>query len=344
MAEVAVTYPLPGRGLERLRGRHCVRVHPDGATVAGADLAAFVGGADALVPLISNRVDASVFELCGTLRVVANVGVGFNNIDLDAARRAGVWVTNTPDVLTEATADLTWALILAVTRRVVEGDALLRRGEFDGWRPDFMLGAGLQGRTLGILGLGRIGKAVARRAAAFGMRVTAHDPHAGEVPAGVEAIDALEALLARADVLSVHVPLTPDTRRLLDDRRLRLLPHGAYVVNTSRGEVLDERALVEALESGHLAGAALDVYEREPEVHPGLLGRRDVVLLPHLGSATVETRTAMADLAVANCLAVLAGEIPPTPVVDPRESDASRPWTGSTASGSGARGQGSGGG
>lgn len=320
MAEVAVTYPIPGGGLERLRERHDVRVHPDGAAVGGADLASFVGEADALVPLISNRVDAAVFGRCRNLRVVANVGVGFNNIDLGAARRAGVWVTNTPNVLTEATADLTWALILAVTRRVVEGDGLLRRGEFRGWRPDFMLGAGLQSRTLGILGLGRIGRAVARRALAFGMRVTAHDPRTGEAPSGVEIVGGLEALLARADILTIHVPLTAETRRVLDARSLRLLPRGSFVVNTSRGEVVDEAALVEALESGHLAGAALDVYEREPEVHPGLLGRRDVVLLPHLGSATIETRTAMADLAVDNCLAVLAGEIPPATVVDPRRT------------------------
>jgi len=317
MSEVAVTTALPGTALDRLRSRHEVRVREAGPALAGRELAAFTAGADALICLLADRVTADVFALCPRLKVVANVAVGFNNVDLQAARTAGVFVTNTPDVLTEATADLTWALILAVARRVVEGDRLVRDGEFFGWRPDLLLGAGLQGRTLGIVGLGRIGRAVARRGMAFGMRVLYHDPSPGWESAGAEYVADLETLLARSQVLSLHCPSNPQTRHLLDARRLRLLPQGAIVINTSRGEVVDEAAIVAALEDGHLGGAGLDVYEREPEVHPGLLSRRDVVLLPHLGSATVEARTAMADLAVENVLLVLGGAAPRTPVVTP---------------------------
>jgi len=334
LAQVAVTYPIPGGGLARLSARHEVRVHPDGASVGGAALADFVAGAEALVPLVSNRVDASVFAACPGLRVVANVGVGVNNIDLDAARAAGVWVTNTPDVLTEATADVAWGLVLAVTRRFVEGDAVMRRGAYGGWRPDYMLGTGVQGKTLGVVGMGRIGRAVARRALASGMLV-AYTDRAAVPGAGLDAefVPRLDDLLPRADVLSLHTPLTADTHHLLDARRLRLLPRGAFVVNTSRGEVLDEAGLVEVLAEGHLGGAGLDVYEREPAVHPALLERPDVVLLPHLGSATWETRCAMADLAVDNCLAILDGRTPPTPVAAPTQPP---------ADGRGDRGQGTG--
>jgi glyoxylate reductase len=320
MAEVAVTYPIPGGGLDRLRAAHAVRVHVDGAAVGGAELAAFVGDAQALVPLVSNRVDTAVFAACPRLCVVANVGVGVNNIDLHAAAAAGVWVTNTPDVLTEATADLTWGLILAVTRRIVEGDRVVREGAFPGWRPDYMLGVGLQGKTLGIVGMGRIGRAVARRAPAFGMTVRFADPEppTAEARSLGEWVAELDDLLPQVDVLSLHTPLLPATARLIDARRLRLLRRGAFLVNASRGEVVDEAGLVEVLSEGHLGGAALDVFEHEPAVHPGLLARRDVVLLPHLGSATRETREAMADLAVDNALAVLSGRRPATVVVEGR--------------------------
>ncbi len=317
MGEVAVTSELPGTALARLGDRHGVRLHPRGSPVGGHELAEFVGGADALVTLLADRVDAGVFSACPKLRVVANVAVGFDNIDLEAARTAGVWVTNTPDVLTDATADLTWALVLAVSRRVVEGDRLVRAGGFRGWRLDLLLGAGLQGKTLGIVGMGRIGRAVAARAAAFGMRVLYNDPRQGSATGAAEPVAELDALLPRCDVLSLHCPSTPATRHLLDARRLRLLPPGAIVVNTSRGEVVDEGALVAALEEGHLGGAGLDVYEREPAVHAGLLARDDVVLLPHLGSATLETRSAMASLAADNVLDVLGGRTPRTPVVTP---------------------------
>ncbi len=319
MSEVAVTAPLPGRALERLAGRHAVRVRPAGPALAGRELAAFVGGADALVSLLADRVAAEVFALCPRLRLVANYAVGVNNIDLEAARTSGVWVTNTPDVLTDATADLTWSLILAVARRVVEGDRLVRAGRFAGWKPDLLLGAGLQGKTLGIVGMGRIGQAVARRAAGFGMWVCYHSRNQAPPLAGADAeyVTELEDLLPRAHVLSLHCPLTHQTRRMLDERRLRLLPRGAFLINTSRGEVVDEEALARVLASGHLGGAGLDVYEREPAVHPALLGREDVVLLPHLGSATREAREAMADLAVDNVLAVLDGKPPLTPVIRP---------------------------
>jgi glyoxylate reductase len=317
MGEVAVTAALPGRALERLRARHEVRVQEAGPGLEGRELAAFTAGADALICLLADRVTADVFALCPRLKIVANYAVGFNNVDLEAARTAGVFVTNTPDVLTEATADLTWALILAVARRVVEGDRLVRDGEFFGWRPDLLLGVGLQGKTLGIVGMGRIGRAVARRAAGFGMRVLYHVPTPEGESAAAEYVADLETLLPRSQLLSLHCPLNPETRRLMDARRLHLLPRGAILVNTSRGEVVDEAALVAALEDGHLGGAGLDVYEDEPKINPGLLGRRDVVLLPHLGSASREARTAMADLAVENVVLVLGGAAPRTPVVTP---------------------------
>ncbi|TAM50852.1 MAG: D-glycerate dehydrogenase [Acidobacteria bacterium] len=318
MAEIAVTAPLPGDALARLDGGHQVRVRASGPALGGRDMVEFVGAADALICLLADRVAAEVFALCPRLKVVANYAVGVNNVDLEAARTSGVWVTNTPDVLTDATADLAWALILAVARRVGEGDGLVRSGGFTGWKPDLLLGTSLQGKTLGIVGMGRIGAAVARRAVGFGMRIAYHG-RAPRAVAGVEAefVPDLDALLARADVLSLHCPLTPQTRRLIDERRLRLLPRGAIVVNTSRGEVVDEEALVRVLESGVLGGAGLDVYEREPEVHHGLLGRMDVVLLPHLGSGTREARAVMAELVVDNVLAVLAGKPPLTPAVKP---------------------------
>lgn len=319
MAEVAVTYPLPGDGLERLGRQHQVRVYGGEERLGGEVLAAFAGAAEALIPLVNDAVDAVVFARCPHLKVVANVGVGVNNIDLEAAAAAGVIVTNTPDVLTEATADLTWALILAVIRRVVEGDRLLRAGGFSGWKPDFFLSGDLQGAVLGIVGMGRIGRAVARRAAPFGVRVVFHDPDpaAGEGLAARHYPD-LEAMLPEVDILSLHCPLTPATRHLLDARRLALLRPSAVVINTSRGEVIHEAALAEALVGGRLAGAGLDVFEFEPRVHPDLLPLPQVVLLPHLGSGTRGTRAAMASLAVDNALAVLAGRPPLTPVVWPR--------------------------
>ena len=321
MAEIVVTSLLPGGVVDPVRARHQVRVSGAGRPLAGDELIRFVGEAQALVCNVADHVDARVIGACDRLTVVANVGVGVDNIDLEAARAAGLWVTNTPDVLTEATADLTWALILAVTRRVTEGDRLIRSGASWRWRPDFFLGAGLQGKAMGIVGMGRIGRAVARRAMAFGLTVRCNDrARIGDADAlGTTYVAELDELLAASDIVSLHCPLSEETRHLLDERRLRLLPRGAFVINSSRGAIVDEAALVRVLESGHLGGAGLDVYEREPEVQTGLLRRDDVVLLPHLGSATLETRTAMGRLALDNALAVLDGRRPATPVVEGRQ-------------------------
>jgi glyoxylate reductase len=315
--EVAVTSPLPGEALARLAGQHTVRVRDKSEPLDAEGLAELIGNADAAITLLSDPVTAQVLSACSNLKIVANYAVGYNNIDLDAARKQGIWVTNTPDVLTEATADLTLALLLAVTRRVIEGDTLVRTGGFSGWRPDFMLGEGLQGKTFGIIGFGRIGQAVARRVEAFGMKVLYTRRQRPRDARSNPHYRTLEQMLPECHVVSLHCPLTPETYYVLNERRLRMLPRGAYVINTARGPLLDEAALVRALDDGHLAGAGLDVYEEEPAVDPGLVTRRDVVLLPHVGSATVATRAAMADLAVANVEAVLAGRKPPTPVVTP---------------------------
>lgn len=279
-----------------------------------AELRARAAGAAALWVQLNDTVDAALLDAAGPgLRVVATYSVGTNHIDLTACRERGVVVVHTPDVLTDATADLAMALLLAAARRLPEGQRLVESGGWTGWAPTQLLGVELRGRTLGVVGLGRIGAAVARRARAFGMRIAYHQRRARpDVAAPLEAdYEAdLEALLARSDVLTLHAPLTPDTRHLLDARRLRLLPRGALLVNTARGPLVDEAALVDALRDGHLAGAGLDVYEEEPRVHPGLLALPHVVLAPHLGSATVDTRRAMARLCTDAIVAVLRGERP----------------------------------
>ena len=262
-----------------------------------------VVAADAIVSQLTDAIDREVIAAAPGLRVIANVAVGYDNIDVAAARERGIAVTNTPDVLTNAVAELTWALILNVTRRVAEGDRLVRRGAWKGWALDFMPGMELAGKQLGIIGRGRIGHAVAAKAAAFGMRAVfaKHDM-------------SFDELLVTSDIISLHVPLTDGTRHLIDRKAMVRMKRSAYLVNTSRGPVVDEEALAWALHEGLLAGAALDVYENEPLVHPSLLEHENVVLAPHIGSATRETRTAMAELAVKNVIAVLAGRAPLTPV------------------------------
>jgi glyoxylate reductase len=272
-----------------------------------------IAGKQAVIALMPDQITRAVIEAGEALKVVAVVAVGYNNIDVAAARERGVVVTNTPDVLTSATADLTWALILDITRRISEGDRLVRAGRWEGFKFDFMLGTDLAGKQLGIVGFGRIGEAVAARARAFGMRVAYTSRSPRSVP-DTEAM-ALDRLLATSDVVSLHVPLTAETKHLIDQTALARMKRTAYLINASRGPVVDEAALVWALKNRMISGAALDVYEDEPRVHPELLALDNVVLSPHVGSSTSETRTAMADLAVRNVVAVLSGQPPLTPVL-----------------------------
>ena len=310
---ILVTHRVLSGGLELLHTHHEVHQHP--GLDDRAELLERVGRFDALLPLLTVRVDDEVLAAgAPRLRVVANYAVGFDNVDLAAATRRGVLVTNTPGVLTGATADLTWALILGVARRLVEGDKLLRAGRYHGWDPLMLLGADVAGKTLGVVGLGNIGQAVARRAAGFDMRVLFHDP-AHEAPVDLGLITAypvsLERLLNEAHVVTLHTPLTDETHHLLNAARLALMRPDAFLINTARGPLVDEAALVDCLRSGSIAGAALDVYEAEPAVAPGLVELDNVLLLPHLGSATRGARGGMARTAAANAHAVLSGQRPP---------------------------------
>jgi len=268
---------------------------------------------DAAVTLLTDRVDTAFLDAAPRLRIVANVAVGYNNIDVEACRERGVVVTNTPGVLTDATADLAMALILMTTRRLGEGERLIRSGSAWQWGMFMMLGTGVQQRRLGIIGMGGIGTALARRARAFGMTIAYHNrsPISAEVAGELDAerLD-LDELLATSDIVSLNCPYSEATHHLIDGRALRMMRDDAVLINTARGPVVDEAALVNALREGFIGAAGLDVYENEPEVHPGLLTLDNVVLLPHLGSATVETRTAMAQLAARNVVEVLAGRAP----------------------------------
>ena len=313
-ARIVVTRTIPEPALERLREAGEVEVSGADRALEPDELHALVAGAEGVVTMLHDRVDGAFLDAAGPqLRVVANVAVGYDNIDVDAARERGVLVANTPGVLTDATADLAIALLLAVTRRLGEGERLIRSDTGWAWAIDFMLGTSLQGKTLGIVGYGAIGRATAARARAFGMTIAYHQRREAE-HVGDATFMALDDLLATSDAVSLHCPLTPQTRHLIDGDALRRMQASAYLVNTARGPIVDEAALVDALADGVIAGAALDVFEEEPAVHPGLIGLDNVVLVPHLGSATVETRTAMADLAARNVVAVLGGEPPLTPV------------------------------
>jgi glyoxylate reductase len=319
MGHVLVTAQVVGDAVARLRADgHDVTFRDVDAPMPRDELLAAVPGVEALVAMLVDRVDGELLDAAGPgLRVVANVAVGYDNVDVAACRERGVVVTNTPGVLTDATADIAMSLILMSTRGLGAAERRVRTGEPWRWSLTTHLGSGLRGKTLGIVGPGAIGLATARRAKAFGLEVLLagrSSPDPGAVDALAATVVDLESLLTASDVVSLHCPLTPATHHLIGAAQLRAMKPTAHLVNTSRGPVVDEAALVAALEAGEIAGAGLDVFEDEPRVHPGLLGRDDVVLLPHVGSATVETRTAMADLAVANVLAVLAGEPAVTPV------------------------------
>jgi glyoxylate reductase len=315
MPAVLVTRKLPSSVLSRLRDISDVDLYSGEAAIPPAELRARVADKDALVCLLTDAIDRSVIDSATRLKVISNVAVGYNNIDVPYARSRQIVVTNTPDVLTESVADFTWALILAITRRLSEGERLLRRGEWKGWALDFMLGSELRGKQLGLVGVGRIGRAVAARAPAFGMKVAYTTRSSANTGLGDAAESmSLDRLLLTSDVVSLHVPLTPETRHLIDQRAFTRMKRSAYLVNTARGPVVDEAALAWALQHHLLSGAALDVYENEPAVHPDLLQLENVLLVPHLASGTTETRTAMADLAVSNAIAVLEGRPALTPV------------------------------
>ncbi|TFU14944.1 2-hydroxyacid dehydrogenase [Thermus tengchongensis] len=309
--KVFVTRTLPGKALDRLRERGLeVEVH-EGLLLPREELLRKVEGAVGLIPTVEDRIDAEVMDQAPGLRVIACYSVGVDHVDLEAAQARGIRVTHTPGVLTEATADLTWALLLAVARRVVEGVDYARAGRWQAWHPELLLGLDLGGLTLGLVGMGRIGQAVAKRAEAFGMRVvyTSRTPKPLPYP-----YLPLEDLLATADIVSLHAPLTPETYRLMDRERLFAMKPGSILLNTARGGLVDTEALVEALQ-GHLFGAGLDVTDPEPlpQGHP-LYALPNAVITPHMGSAGKRTRERMAEMAVENLLAVLEGREPPNPV------------------------------
>jgi glyoxylate reductase len=310
---VFVSAPLPGDALAPLSSRAEVVVGRAGQGLADPLFAGAPETYDAIVTLLTDRVDQAVLSRAPRLRVIANVAVGVDNVDLEACAARGVLVTNTPGVLTEATADLAFALLLAAARRVGEGERMVRAGLFHGWMPTLLVGTRVHGATLGIVGFGRIGQAVARRARGFGMRVLYAQPKR-LLPELERALGAthvpLGELFAAADVVSLHCPLTDATRRLVDASRLAEMKPGSILVNTARGACVVEEALAASLESGHLAAAGLDVFEDEPRVHPALLRLPSVVLTPHIGSADGVTREAMARMAVANVVAVLDGSEP----------------------------------
>ena len=320
MAEpkIVVTRRIPEPAVEILREAGDVWVSPDDRPLEVSELHEAIAGADVVVTLLHDKVDDAFLDAAGDqLRAVCNVAVGFDNIDVPAATKRGVLVTNTPAVLTEATADLAMTLILAVTRRIGEGERLIRAREPWSWHMFMLLGTGLQGKTLGVVGMGAIGQSLARRAKAFGMEIVYSDarqaPAEVEQELGARRVE-LDELLRTADVVSIHAPLMDETRHLINAETLGLMKDSAYLVNSARGPIVDEAALVDALKAGQIAGAGLDVYENEPETHPGLVDLDNVVLLPHLGSATIETRTAMGVLAAENAVLALRGERPKTPV------------------------------
>jgi glyoxylate reductase len=312
MPSILVTRPLPSAVMAKLQHAGTVDLYTEGTMPADL-LKQRVADKDALVTMFSDEIDRSIFDAAARLKIVSNVAVGYNNIDVKYARSRSVVVTNTPDVLTESVADFTWAMILAITRRLAEGDRLIRRDGWKGWAFDFMLGTELKGKQLGLVGFGRIARAVAARASVFGMRVAYTAPSAVEGPFEQMSLD---RLLNTSDIVSLHVPLMPDTRHMIGRKALARMKRSAYLVNTARGPVVEEAALAWALHERLIAGAALDVYENEPAVHPDLLPLENVLLVPHLGSATTETRTAMAHLAADNVVAVLAGRPPLTPVLE----------------------------
>ncbi len=317
---VVVTRKLPEVIEARMMELFDVRLRDDDTPMGREELAKAIEIADVLVPTVADRIDEELLGLASCrLKLIANFGAGVDNIDLDAAQRRAITVTNTPTVLTEDTADMTMAMILAVPRRLVEGEQLVSKGLWKGWGPTSMLGHRIWGKRLGIIGMGRIGSAVARRARGFGLSIHYHNrsqlPEAAEQGLGATYWDSLDQMLAHMDIISVNCPHTPATYHLLSARRLALMKSHAYLVNTSRGEVVDECALTEMLREGRLAGAALDVFEHEPEINPNLRELENALLLPHMGSATLEARVDMGEKVLVNIRTFVDGHRPPDRVI-----------------------------
>lgn len=314
---VFLTRILPDQVMAELKKRFDLKYNAQDRPLTQQELIRGMHGRQALISMLSDRIDADVIASNADLKVIANYAVGYNNIDLKAASLRGIVVTNTPGVLTNAAADLAWALILSLARRVWEGDRLVRSGRWTGWSPTQLLGTDLSGKILGVIGMGRIGRAVAQRALGFGMRIVYHNRR--RLPDHLEkrfhvAYRPLARLLSTADVVSLHVPLTTETRHLIGHPAFERMKTTALLINTSRGPVVDEKALVKALKGGMIAGAGLDVFEEEPKVHKGLLTLPNIVLLPHLGSAGLETRTRMGRIVIENIRAVLKGRSAPDAV------------------------------
>jgi glyoxylate reductase len=314
---ILISRQLPEAAVRLARSRADVDAYAHDRPMPRAELLERLAGKDGLVCVISETIDEALLAARPGLRVVSNVAVGYNNVDVAACTRSGVVVTNTPDVLTETTADFAWTLLMATARRLAEADRYTREGRFRQWEYMLLLGGDVHGKTLGVVGFGRIGRAMARRALGFGMRVLYQDAVAADAAAERELRATrtdLATLLRESDFVTLHTPLLPETRHLINAESLRTMKKTAYLINAARGPVVDEAALVRALREGWIAGAGLDVFEEEPKVHPGLIDLSNVVLAPHIASASHETRLQMATLAVENCLAVLEGKTPPTPV------------------------------
>lgn len=311
--KVFVTQNIPQAGLDLLMKECEVFVNTEDRVLSKGEIIERLKGMDGMVCLLTDAIDGEIMDAEPNLKVISNYAVGFDNIDVDAATERGIPVTNTPGVLTETTADFAWALLMAIARRVVEADKFTRAGKFKGWRPQLLLGSDVYGKTIGIVGMGRIGQAMARRARGFDMNILYYDEYRPdpevEKELGLTYVP-FDELLQKADYVSIHVPLMESTHHLIGERELKLMKKTAYLINSARGPIVDEKALVKALQEKEIAGAGLDVFEDEPELAPGLAELDNVVLAPHIASATIETRSKMATMAAEGCLSVLKGERP----------------------------------
>jgi len=315
--KVFVTRKIPEAGIKELEKHYKVEIFQEDRPITKKELIKLAKGADGLLCLLTDKIDAEIMDQTG-IKAIANYAVGYDNIDIMAATKRKIPVTNTPGVLTEATADLTWALILAVSRRIVEADRFVREGNFRGWEPRLFLGGDFYGKTIGIIGMGRIGKAVARRAKGFGMNILYYSRSSHpevEKELGAQKVSLTE-LLSKSDYVTLHCPYTPETHHLLGEKELKLMKPSAYLINTARGKVIDEQALVRLLKAKAIAGAGLDVFYDEPKINPKLVKLENTVLLPHIGSASYKTRTQMSIIAAKNLIAALSGEKPPN-IVNP---------------------------